>query len=320
MHPRQEVPIDLARLAEIQGLVVSREQAMGCGLSRHVIQRLVGASQWVPLARGIYLTVPIVPSWDSLAWAGVLLGGPESRLGPVSSGHLHQLIPDPPDPIDVMVPLRRLVRVDGPWRFVRERPGVRSTRSIGDPPRLTVEDTVLDLCTVGTPGEVVGWVTTSIQKRRTTPARMLAALRLRRAIGYRRLLEQVLGDAAGGVESALEWKYARVVERAHGLPNGRRQRSRLGLPYRTDVGYDPFRVLVELDGRVGHTGTGAFRDLDRDNAHVIGDWLTLRYGWFDVSARPCEVAGQLARLLSHRGWTGLPSRCPSCLQVPDSDW
>jgi hypothetical protein len=46
-------------------------------------------------------------------------------------------------------------------------------------------------------------------------------------------------------------------------------------------------VIVELDGRVGHEGVGQFRDMDRDNRHALVDALTLRYGSYDLTARPC---------------------------------
>ena len=85
-----------------------------------------------------------------------------------------------------------------------------------------------------------------------------------------------------------------------------------GLPYVSDVGYDAYRVLVELDGREGHQGTGRFRDMWRDNRFALLDCLTLRYGWFDVVERPCEAAWQLAAALIEGGWTGLPTRCDRC--------
>ena len=85
----------------MQAYVVTRDQALGHGLSRHSIGRLVESGAWRRLARGLFLTVPLEPSWDSLAWAGVLLGGQFARLGPESSGFLHQLLPEPPNPLDV---------------------------------------------------------------------------------------------------------------------------------------------------------------------------------------------------------------------------
>jgi hypothetical protein len=84
--------------------VITREQALAHGLSRHSVDRLVLSGAWQRLAGGIFLTVPLEPSWDSLAWAGVLLGGESARLGPESSGFLHQLLPEVSDPVDVLVP------------------------------------------------------------------------------------------------------------------------------------------------------------------------------------------------------------------------
>jgi hypothetical protein len=60
---------------------------------------------WRYLARGIYQTAPTDPTWNGLAWAGVLIGGDRARLGPEASGFLHNLVDDAPRPIDVLVPM-----------------------------------------------------------------------------------------------------------------------------------------------------------------------------------------------------------------------
>jgi hypothetical protein len=202
--------------------VVTRDQALGHGLSRHSIGRLVESGAWRRLARGLYSTVPLEPSWDSLAWAGVLLGGQFARLGPESSGFLHQLLPEAPDPVDVLIPRERRVAVDGPWRFVREMPGVRPARSVKDPPRLTVESTVLDLADVRDAGEVVGLITTAVQRRLTTVRSLRRALDGRARHRHRVLLRDLLSDVDVGAESPIELRYLRDVERPHGPPRGDR--------------------------------------------------------------------------------------------------
>jgi len=78
------------------------------------------------------------------------------------------------------------------------------------------------------------------------------------------------------------------------------------------VRYDPFRLVVELDGRVGHEGMGRFRDMRRDNGSTVAGDATLRYGWADVVGRRCQVAGQVGSVLTARGWTGRLRRCPQC--------
>jgi hypothetical protein len=319
MQKRREVPAALSRLANAQSEVVSREQARGLGVTDRVIQRLIAGDRWRPLARGIYLTVPVEPSWDGLCWAGLLIGGERARLGPRASGYLHQLLPTAPHPVDILVPIGGLHRVNGPWQFSRERMGVRSARTVGSPPRLTVEDTVLDLCAAATQSEVVGLLTRAAQLRITRPQRLMAALQSRTRQRHRRLIGSILGDVADGAESPIELLYLNDVERAHQLPDGRRQRNRLGLPDRSDVGYDAYQLLIELDGRVGHDGTGRFRDLHRDNRFAALAWLTLRYGWHDLVHRPCLVAFQVANVMISRGWLGLPSRCPRCAAVPERE-
>ncbi|CAA9330227.1 MAG: hypothetical protein AVDCRST_MAG48-3106 [uncultured Friedmanniella sp.] len=106
--------------------------------------RLLRQGPWSPLARGLCWTRGGEPTWLALAWGGVLLGGDHARLGPESSAHLWSPRPDPPPLVDVLVPYGRGCGVEGTWRFQRERPGVRSPRTVGAPPRLTAADTVLD--------------------------------------------------------------------------------------------------------------------------------------------------------------------------------
>lgn len=319
MKPRQGIPEGLRRLAELQAGVVTREQVIGHGLSRHVLQRLVDTRTWHPVARGLFATGTESPSWEGLAWGGLLVGGDRARLGPRASGHLHALLPAAPSPIDVLVPAGRVVRVNGPWQFHRETPGVRSTRTIGAPARLTVEDTVLDLCATSAEHEVVSLVTTAVNSRRTTATKLLGQIRTRSRQPRRRVLLDLLEDVAQGAESPIELRYLNDVERPHGLPKGNRQKSRLGLPYCTDVDYEGCQLVVELDGRAGHDGVRRFRDMRRDNRFAFHDWLTLRYGWFDLTYRQCGVAFEVARVLQRRGWTGVATRCPRCINALEED-
>ena len=319
VRARQELPVALTQLAEAQAGVVSREQIHLLGGSDAVTERLLREGWWRALARGVYHTAGSRPTWNGIAWAGVLIGGDRARLGPQASGFLHNLVDKAPQPVDVLVPAGRSARVAGEWRFSRERPGARSSRSVTTPPHLTAEDTVLDLSAATSESELVALVTKAVQSRKTTPRRLLAAMDERRRYRHRRLLADILGDVAAGVESPLEMKFLRQVERPHGLPRGNRQQSRCGLPYMSDVGYDDYRVLIELDGRTGHEGVGRFRDLNRDNQFALIEWITLRYGWFDVAYRPCLVAFQIAAALVARGWNDMPTRCFRCLNVPDLD-
>ena len=299
--------------------MVSREQAIGHGVSRQVLFRLVDQGTWLRVCPGLFATVPAPPSWEGLAWGGTLLGGPHARLGPEASGHLYGLVKKAPKPIDVLVPARTPTRVRGPWLFVREGDGVRPARSPGSPPRLPAECAVLDLIGCRSSDQAVGLLTTAMQKGVTTPERLRGLLDSRPRQRHRRLIIGMLAEVVAGVDSYLEMSYVKDVERPHGLPKGDRQTTRAELPYERDVKYQRFGLLVELDGRAGHEGEGRFRDMNRDNRHALLDELTLRYGYFDVAGRPCAVAFQVYQGLVRGGYTEPFVRCRRCRDVPEAD-
>lgn len=325
MIPRRDPSADLLDLAAAQAGVLSIDQAARQGFSRHCVARLVEQGHWTRIARGVVWTLPPhidqdLP-WLARAWGGLLAAGDGSRLGPRSSGHLHGLLDDAPAKPDVFTRDRAVSgRTDGPWLLRREQPGARSARTIGSPPRLTVEATVVDLCDGAIASDVPGLLTRAVQRRLTVSGRILGELELRARHRHRRLVRDILGDVGEGAESPLELAYLRDVERAHGLPRGRRQKSRAGLSHVSDVGYDEWALLAELDGRDGHVEEGRFRDRRRDNAFALRSLLTLRFGWHDVTDNPCAVAWQVATVLRARGWPGELRRCGRCRALSDADF
>jgi len=310
----------LLPLAQLQAGVASREQVLAHGVTDRTLARLLRTGQWSRLRTGVYLTTGSTPSFESIAWAGVLAAGDRARLGGTAAAHLQGLLPEAPEQVLVLVPHVRVLASSERWQFVRERTGARDPRSVGALPCTTVEDTVLDLCATARPEDVVGWATVAVQRRRTTPTRLLRALEQRRRHPRRSLLVALLEDVAAGAESPLEITYFRDVERAHGLPAGVRQQPSRDRRALRDVRYPLHGTVVELDGRLGHTELGRFRDMDRDNVAGLDGLFTLRYGAGDLYGRPCSVAAQVALALRQRGWRGLPTRCPRCRAVPDQDW
>jgi hypothetical protein len=180
------------------------------------------------------------------------------------------------------------------------------------PPRTRIEETVLDLAgAAGSLDDALGWVLRACGSRRTTPERLAAALALRARVRWRTELSATLGLAAEGVHSLLEYRYVHRVERPHGLPTGRRQRLVVRALQRQyqDVTYQEYGLVVELDGQAAHPAEARWRDARRDNAATAVGRGTLRYGWADVTERPCFVAGQVGGALAARGWTGVLRRC-----------
>jgi hypothetical protein len=149
------------------------------------------------------------------------------------------------------------------------------------------------------------------QERRTTAPRLLAELHEWKRVPHHHLLIDALTDVEAGARSPLEVRYLRHVERAHGLPAGRRQQTaRPGRsPQYRDVEYVSLRTLVELNGRLGHEwATDVWDDLDRDLDSATTDLMTLRAGWRQV-LQPCRLAGIVGQVLVSRGWAGRPHPC-----------
>lgn len=312
MRARSDVPPALIRLAAQQQGLISRTQALGGGLTSTVIHRLLTDGHWGRLDRGLYLLPNRPAPWLTQAWGAVLLGGESARLAGRSAAVLHRLEEGEPLPIEVLIPFGRRVSNRGWVVFLQEREQVRASSGRAEPPRVRVEDVVLDLCATGSAAACVDWITNAVQRRLTTAEALTAALDRRERVPHRRTLEKLISDVASGVHSGLEHTYLHEVERAHGLAGGGRQRAR---PNRTgflDVLYEEYALVVELDGRVGHVGEGRWRDRRRDNVHTRAGLRTLRFGWYEVTHEPCAVALEVAEVLIGLGWPGYPGRCPRC--------
>lgn len=188
------------------------------------------------------------------------------------------------------------------------------------PPRTRVEETVLDLAySADSLDAALSWVLRGCASRRTTPDRIAAAMDLRARMRWRTELGAALGLGAQGVHSLLEFRYVNRVERPHGLPAATRQYRVIRAAQRQyqDVTYQAYGVVVELDGRVAHPAELRWRDIRRDNGSAAAGQVTLRYGWPDVTQRPCLVAAEVGAVLSGRGWAGRLRRCgPACLLPP----
>lgn len=317
MRARIEPSDELRALAAGQGGVISAEQVTLLGLPKDSLERQIRNGHWQRLAIGIYHLGVGAPTWHGKAWAGVLIGGPDARLSGEAAGHLWGILDEPPETIEVLVPESRQLTARGCWTFPRERPGVRSARSSGEPPRTAIADTVVDLCAATDSERVVDLITKAVQGRRVNAEELLACVQRRRRLRNRLAMLALLSDVEEGAESTLELRYLHDVERAHGLPRGvRQQRGRSGKEVR-DVLYEEFATIVELDGVVH--ALRRLRDMNRDNAALLRGEVSLRYGWSDVTSSPCQVAWQVASLLVSRGWSGLPTRCPRCRSASDSD-
>ena len=298
-------------LAEAQLGVLTRAQCLGLGMTAGAIRWMVHSRRWQKVHLGVYATHVGPLDWRARVSAAVLYCGEGAVASHQTAARLHGLVDQDPDGIAVLIPANRRVTRPGQIRLATCVDIAGRTAASGWPSRTTVEDTVLDLAESGDADNAIAWLTKGCQRRRTTTARLAEALDKRTRHRWRELLVDALSDVTDGVESVLEYRYVRRVERPHGLPRARRQRVVIsgGRRRRTDNDYEPYGVVVELDGRLGHEGEGIFRDRTRDNGTTVSGKVSLRFGWADVDTQPCEVAHDVAVLLWSRGWRGKLKGC-----------
>lgn len=223
----EELPAAVRGVLRHQDGVVSRRQLLDLGHAPHDVRRWRRRRLLVPWHDGVYLDHTGRPTWSQRAWAAVLCLAPAALHGPsvlraVSGPGLRGR--DDAGLVHVAVDHGRTVSAPPGVRVHRVRGLAAKARWDLSPPRMCVEDAVLDAAASARDDfAAVAVVAAAVGGRLTTAARLAEALGQRRRIARRAFLRGVVEDVGRGECSVLEREYARRVERAHGLPAGRRQ-------------------------------------------------------------------------------------------------
>lgn len=296
--------------------IVTRQQALAGGFTDHAITARLASHRWQQVFRGVYATFSGEVSRKAWLWAAVLRSGSEALLSHQTAAEEAGIIDGSSRPIHVSIPRDAgTLRIPGIVLHHSSRLAQAQERG-ALPPRTSVAETVLDLADrADSAEEAVAWPIKACQRGLLEPGAIAEAMEPRQRMRWRAELGGVLGDITEGVQSPLELRYSRRVERPHRLPAGERQVKvmRDGRRQYLDVRYSKFGVCVELDGAAFHPEETRARDRRRDNASALEGFWPLRYGWPEVSYHPCEVAGEVAALLARGGWAGTPNLCgPDC--------
>jgi very-short-patch-repair endonuclease len=315
-----DLPGALHELAELQSGVISRQQACDAGVSSDAIVWRLRRGRWQQMQHGVYAVFSGQPDRRAVLWSAVLRVGPGAVLSHHTAAELAGLTAGPSGLTHVTVPSVRRVRPVAGLALHRSVRAAQARHPSLLPPRTRVEETVLDLAEMaGSFDDACGWVTRACGRRLTTEQRLRTAMAVRSQLRWRGQLAELLGDTAGGVHSVLEYRYFQDVERAHRLPRSARQVRVISggrVRYR-DAVYSRFLVVVELDGQVAHPDESRWLDVRRDNASAAEGGVTLRYGWADVTRRPCRTAAEVARVLASRGWPGAAKPCSAGCALHD---
>jgi len=243
---------------------------------------------------------------------GLLYAGPSAALSHRSAAYRHEMISRPPSLIEVSIPhARRSTSRDGIEVYRRRDMPISGGRLRST----VVPATFVDLAgTTKDVDTIVGLASAALGRAHLTQLR--DEIHRRSRVPNRDLLLEILGAVEHGVESPLEFRYHRDVERRHRLPRSQLQARQVldGLWIRADCVYPSHGVRVELDGQLAHPNGRTDADVWRDNAAlVLARDLTLRYRWVHVAVRPCATARQVTLALRSRGWGGSAEPCgPDC--------
>jgi hypothetical protein len=315
----QKLPDQCLRLLRRQHGVIASWQLTEAGLTSDRIAGLLRTGRWQRVGYGVYADFTGRLPRETVLWAAVLRAGPQSVLSHATAGELHGILNDSSNMIHVTVPHRQ---------HVRPVPGLvihRSSRFLqvvdpgSLPPRTQIEETVFDLTEAAVSfDDVIALIARSCQRHATTPFLLATAMERRPRMRWRKEITLALADVACGVNSVLEFRYLRDVERAHGLPASDRQvpGAQRGHQVFRDVRYTKYRLLVELDGKASHPDEQRWKDKHRDNASAADGFITLRYSWADVHERACETAAEVAAVLRRQGWTGALRPCGASCRLP----
>lgn len=316
-------------LLELQAGVISRRQAIDCGLEPHDIKRLLRRREWSRVHRGVFINHTGEPSWLQRAWASTLWAAPgalclDSALRAANGAGLRGS--DDSAPIHVAVARERFPLVPPAGVIVHYLSHLAGRVQWNlSPPRMRYEEAALDVaCAAPDRMTAIASLANACQSRRTTAQRLIESLADRARVPDRDWIARVLQDVADGNDSVLEHGYLTDVERPHRLPVGLRQVSERisNRGVRRDVVYefdDGRRVYVELDGRLFHdTARQRDRDYDRDLEAVTLGSPTVRLGWGQVFDRPCQTAVRIGAVLLRHGWRGRPAPCSDSCAVRDA--
>jgi hypothetical protein len=304
------LPPECLRLLDRQDGTIAVSQAVSAGMTSKSVRDQVRAGRWQVMHRGVYAAFTGKPGRRAEFWGALLRAGPDAMLSHQSAAELWGLLNGPSPVIHVTVPHDsdpgRYGPIDG-VAIHRSRVVERARHPALTPPRTRIEETVLDLVVAARDfDEAYDWICRAVGRRRTTAARIEMALETRARMRWRLETELALGYAAGGALSVLELRYARGVERAHGLPAATRQalvRQATGNRYLDNL-YEQYRACVEIDGAAAHPEDEQWRDKGRDRWNSVHEKIeTIRVGVPDLvnQERLCRTAADVAAWLSGRG-------------------
>lgn len=290
-------------VGDTQGGVVSRDQLRDASISPAEIAAHVRAGRWQPVhTQSIAVHTGPLPRIGQM-WAAVFEAGDRGCLDGASALVAGGLEHFAEEVVRVSVPRGVLVRKAAGIDIRQTRRLDESDRAPAGIPRTRPEVAgVRAGLWARSDKQAALLLTMTVQQRLTTPER-LGAEQLRVKRDARRILvTSVVTDLLGGVRSLGELEFARMCRR-RGLPEPSRQVIRRGRDgrYYLDVAWEPWGVVVEIDGIQHGWATSVVSDALRHNAVTLDRAVVLRLPLLGLRVAPDAFFGQIIEALASRG-------------------
>lgn len=290
------------RVAGRQHGVLSRAQALSCGLSPAAIGRRVASGRFELIFPGVYRVLGAPESWRQQVMAACLWAGAGAVSSHRTAGALWGLDGMPPGVVEITT-LRRLRSPAVLLHQSRLTP--RDATAIGSIPVTDSTRTLIDLGAVARREMVEVALDDALRRRLTSLKLLLARLddlggKGRRGAGVLRSLLEQRDPKKPPPESVLEARLIGLLRRAR-LPEPARQfpvREGGRLLARVDLAYPEVLLAIEADGYRYHSGRVAWqRDLKRRNALTSRGWRVIHVTWNDVVGGGERVLTEIRRAL-----------------------
>jgi very-short-patch-repair endonuclease len=285
--------VRLEHLLARQAGVITRSQAIACGLSADTVRRRVQSGAWRELHPCVYLVGGHRLTSEARVRAAWLWGRPAGAVvtGPAAA-FWHGMLDRAPTAVQLTLP-RAAHRQDRPGIILRRRDlagqdVVEQREIVVAAPPLAALETALAVPR----GSV--FLDRALQQHVRFPAVYRCYCRNIGCQGSA-AMHRMLVAAADRADSAAERLLVRLLREAGiggwvlGHPFG---------PYRIDLAFPVEKVAVEVDGWAWHVDAERFRtDRRKGNALTRGGWDLLRFPWHALHEEPDACVTEVADTL-----------------------
>lgn len=293
------------RFADRQHGVFSAAQARSAGASPEVTRWRVEAGLWERATRGVYRLPGAPDTWKQRLWIALLVAGPGAVVAREAAAALWGLPGFRNGPIEILAVhgMKDHRLPFGHFHESRSLP-VSHVTMIDGIPVTTIERTLFDLAGVINEKRADRAIENALARRWTALDglwNVWVDLAAPHRPGMRVMRKLLLKRGPGYVarESELEIRFSEFLD-ANGIdqPDWQVELGDDDFIGRVDCLFRRARLIVELDGRIGHVGPlDEARDRERDKRLRALGFRVRRFTWEDVVLRPTWVRFELQKEL-----------------------